>query len=54
VSNLVIEFPGLDQNEEAITRKVDLDWFDRAVGEARKNLIGDERQRLNMALDLKE
>lgn len=41
VSNLKLEFPGLNQNEEAVIRKVDLDWFQEALLVAKKSLVGD-------------
>lgn len=40
-SNLRIEFPGSDQNEEAIARQVDLDSFEQAVQEAKQKLLDD-------------
>ena len=36
---LVVEFPGPDQNEAAIIRKVDLDWFEYALQQAKIKLI---------------
>lgn len=41
VSNLKVELPGPNQNEAAVIRKVDLDWFQKALQEAKKKLIED-------------
>jgi hypothetical protein len=40
-SKLKVEFSGPTQNEEAILRKVDLDWFQHALEEAKEKLIGE-------------
>lgn len=36
---LVVEFPGPDQNEDAIIREVNFDWFEYALRQAKNKLI---------------
>ncbi|QDQ28440.1 hypothetical protein FNU76_19915 [Chitinimonas arctica] len=40
VDNLRVEFPGSDQNESTITRKVDFEVLCHALSNARRELVG--------------
>jgi hypothetical protein len=37
---LAVEFPGPDQNQSIVLRKVELNWFKMAIEEAERALIG--------------